>query len=252
MIVQATPQQASRCRCCCYRSIQLVDSHRSGPTLLMMQLPACNALRSPTQRCSLPSPIHPPPQTYCQQQQAGNRCSDMMGRRSWDSVCCWRRWRRRASRGSSVARPPSCASATSPWCSRNWPSPAGLELLDSDIEVDSLLILAQAESALRDAVLVAPLLRWDVSGETSGLLVLAKVKVIAERKTCLELLCAQVRPGGPSRGGGGGGIMAFVQHVETTSVLTKACRLGRRGLYTAALLSSRETVSRSTLLVGTV
>jgi hypothetical protein len=36
----------------------------------------------------------------------------------------------------------------------------GLELLDLGLEVAGVLLLAQAECALRDAVLVAPLLRW--------------------------------------------------------------------------------------------
>jgi hypothetical protein len=54
-----------------------------------------------------------------------------------------------------------------------------------------------------------------------------------ERKTCLELLCAIVRPGGPSSGRGG--ILAFVQHGDVC--LTKARRLGRHGLCTEAVIT---------------
>jgi hypothetical protein len=89
----------------------------------------------------------------------------------------------------------------------------GLELLDLGLEVAGVLLLAQAECALRAARCGSgrAASAVDVSGETSGRLVLATLlRSIAERKTYLELLCTQVRPGGPSRGGGG--ISAFVQH----------------------------------------
>jgi hypothetical protein len=52
----------------------------------------------------------------------------------------------------------------------------GLELLDLGLEVAGVFLLAQAECALRDGVLVTPLLPWDVSGETRGRLVLARLK----------------------------------------------------------------------------